>query len=220
MSHIASVGRHHSRASAQARQQLHHQQDQHQQQSHSHNFDTADNNDSDQQGTTRSGQFTSYEHRLSDTGQENSSSLDRSYGGLSQISVITITSGDDDDEDLSEEMSIRRTRKSTRNQTKAARERQTMSSGSFMWSSNPIGHIKTISDIEAHIDSDLEQANAISRLEERWQALTKNFEAVLSHLQECSNEVSITELILLMIHDPVAVPCIDIMEIGLSTLYR
>lgn len=181
MSHIASVGRHH-RASAQAKQQ------QQQQTNNQNNINTAiDKNESDPPTATRSNQFTSHERRVSD-GQENSSSLDRSYGGLSEISVITITSGDDD-EDSSEDMNIRRTRKSTRNQTKAVRERRTMSTGSFM--SNPIGHIKTISDIEAHIDSDLEQANAISRLEERWQALTRNFETVLSHLQECSKEVSI-----------------------------
>lgn len=99
------------------------------------------------------------------------------------MSVITIS----DSEDLNEDIDIRR----TRSQTRAARERRTMSTGSFMWSSNPLGQISSVSDIGAHIDNDLEQANAISRVEERWRALTTNFETVLRHLQDCSKEVSI-----------------------------
>lgn len=104
------------------------------------------------------------------------------------MSVISTSGGDIDDEadELKEEMSTRR----TRSQTRAAREGRSMSTGSFMWSSKPIGQISSISDIGDYIDSDLKQATAISRLEERWRALTSNFERVLGHLQECSKEVS------------------------------
>lgn len=54
----------------------------------------------------------------------------------------------------------------------------------------PLDRLKTISDIEACLDIELHQLNVLNNIEEQWRGISNNFASVLSHLHECSGEVS------------------------------
>lgn len=55
----------------------------------------------------------------------------------------------------------------------------------------PLDRLNTLEDIEACVDSDLQQSDVLDNLEFKWKAIIKNFETVIGHLNECSNEVSV-----------------------------
>lgn len=54
----------------------------------------------------------------------------------------------------------------------------------------PLDHLNSEEDINACVDSDLQQINVLNKLEQDWSFVVKNFAAVISHLQECSDQVT------------------------------
>lgn len=101
---------------------------------------------------------------------------------LSQISSMLSLS---DDDDLSHEMSIRKPAKNRALSLSSANK--SLVSSKFLPA--PLEPLNGLSDIEAHIGGELQQANILNKLELKWTEISANFETVINHLQECSNEV-------------------------------
>lgn len=114
-----------------------------------------------------------------------SNQLDQIANDLSQVSLISVTSS---------EVYVSRHRLS---QSSEQYQQSTSTSTSRKIAQPtlkplmaPLDQLNTISDIEACLDNDLHQLNVLNNIEERWKAISENFETVLYHLNKCGLEVS------------------------------
>lgn len=95
------------------------------------------------------------------------------------LSLISVSNSEDD---LSQEMNIRKTRSRSRMAARARNKPSSLIPG-------PLDKITSLRDISIHVDGDLDQINALNRLEQRWKLISTNFQTVLKHLKESSDQV-------------------------------
>lgn len=97
---------------------------------------------------------------------------------LSQMSILSIS----EDEHSPHKMNIRRSRSQPSSSNKPVTELRVLPP--------PLETLTSVSDIEVHFDEDLHQLNTLNKIEQRWKEISTNFDAVVNHLQQCSDQVS------------------------------
>lgn len=100
-----------------------------------------------------------------------------------QLSVISISSSDGDD--ISHELSIRKSG-SNKQQSKIVTKSKAIQIRPMMVS---LGEITNVSHIDNSVDFELHEAVVIDRLLNKWHDISSNLDTVMSHLNECSNQV-------------------------------
>lgn len=84
----------------------------------------------------------------------------------------------------------------------------------------PLTRLKTESDIDDFVDDDLHHLCVLNNLEQNWMDISKNFETVVNHLQECTNQVNLASIeCLTSLNQSIETTC-DKVDTEMKSLYH
>lgn len=113
-------------------------------------------------------------------------SVDQTINELSQMSIISLGSLDGGDVNHGRRKSQTSASISGESSTRVTKGKPVIPKPVIV----PLEPLENISDIEACVDDDLSQLNALKNFEEGWKAMASNLSNVMNHLQDCSNQVT------------------------------
>lgn len=146
--------------------------------------------------------------------------VEQSVNELSQMSVISISSGEDAAE-LAHELSFRQLSAPMSHHgspSTSASATKTVAPPKPLMA--PIEQLNTIADLESCVDPDLSQLNVLNKLEEKWNIISNNFQTALQHLKECSDQVTEASLACSQsLTDSIELTC-DKVDVEMKALYQ